>query len=174
MNDDSQLGRTSLWSVPERWSAAYLWLFASQALIWLGLLILDATTSSEPVNIVKQAVDVGIAWAPLLVVSAGVSMLIVEVPMVFADKYLNYRYKLGRQEGHLEGREEGLEEGIAVGREAGREEGREEGIQEGIEQGTSRERARWERYVHELEEARMAGKPEPERPSADVNGWSSK
>ena len=33
--------------------------------------------------------------------SAGVSMLIVEVPMVFADKYLNYRYKLGREEGAL-------------------------------------------------------------------------
>ena len=107
MKDDSQLGRTSLWSVPERWSAAYLWLFASQSLIWLVLLILNATTTSESVNIVKQAVDVGIAWAPLLVVSAGVSMLIVEVPMVFADKYLNYRYKLGRQEGRLEGREEG-------------------------------------------------------------------
>ena len=27
--------------------------------------------------------------------------------MVFADKYLNYRYKLGRQEGRLEGHEEG-------------------------------------------------------------------
>ena len=134
MKDDSHLGRTSLWSVPERWSAAYLWLFASQSLIWLVLLILDATTSAESVNIVSPAVDVGIAWAPLLVVSAGVSMLIVEVPMVFADKYLNYRYKLGREEG------------------------------------TRRERARWERYLDELEEARETGKPEPERPRADDNG----
>ena len=53
--------------------------------------------------------------------------------MVFADVYLNYRYKLGRQDG--------------------------------IEEGTRRERARWEQYVHELEEARMTGKPEPERPA---------
>ena len=142
MKDDSHLGRTSLWSVPERWSAAYLWLFASQALIWLVLLILNATTTAESVNIMSQAVDVGIAWAPLLVVSAGVSMLIVEVPMVFADKYLNYRYKLGRQEG--------------------------------IEEGTRRERARWERYVHELEEARMTGKPDPERPKAHDNGSANR
>ena len=146
MKDDSHLGRTSLWSVPERWSAAYLWLFASQALIWLVLLILNATTTAESVNIVSQAVDVGIAWAPLLVVSAGVSMLIVEVPMVFADKYLNYRYKLGRQEGR----------------------------EEGIELGTRRERARWEQYVHELEEARMTGKPEPERPRAQNNGSANR
>ena len=58
--------------------------------------------------------------------------------MVFADVYLNYRYKLGRQEG------------------------REEGIR--------RERARWERYIDELEEARMTGKPDPERPKAHDNG----
>ena len=58
--------------------------------------------------------------------------------MVFADVYLNYGYKLGRQEG------------------------REEGIR--------RERARWERYIDELEEARMTGKPEPERPKAHDNG----
>ena len=77
--------------------------------------------------------------------------------MIFADKYLNYRYKLGRQEGHLEGREEGLEVGL--------EQGREQGIQEGIEQGTRRERARWEQYLDELEDARMTGKPEPERPA---------
>ena len=57
--------------------------------------------------------------------------------MVFADVYLNYRYKLGRQEG----REEGIEEGIRC------------------------ERARWERYLDELHEARMTGKPEPERPA---------
>ena len=57
--------------------------------------------------------------------------------MVFADVYLNYRYKLGRQEGHEEGRAEGI----------------------------SWERARWERYIDELEEARMTGKPEPERPA---------
>ncbi len=146
MKDDSHLGRTSLWSVPERWSAAYLWLFASQSLIWLVLLILNATTTAESVNIVSQAVDVGIAWAPLLVVSAGVSMLIVEVPMVFADKYLNYRYKLGRHEGREEGREEGI----------------------------SWERARWERYVHELEEARMTGKPDPERPRDHNNGSANR
>ncbi len=154
MNDDSHLGRTSLWSVPERWSAAYLWLFASQSLIWLVLLILNATTTAESVNIVSQAVDVGIAWAPLLVVSAGVSMLIVEVPMVFADKYLNYRYKLGREEGLERGREQGLEEGIELG--------------------SRRERARWERYVHELEEARMTGKPDPERPRAHNNGSANR
>ena len=138
MKDESHLGRTSLWSVPERWSAAYLWLFASQSLIWLVLLILNATTTAESVNIVKQAVDVGIAWAPLLVVSAGVSMLIVEVPMVFADKYLNYRYKLGREEG------------------------------------ISWERARWERYIDELEEARLTGKPDPERPKANDNGSANR
>ena len=166
MKDDSHLGRTSLWSVPERWSAAYLWLFASQSLIWLVLLILNATTSAESVNIVSQAVDVGIAWAPLLVVSAGVSMLIVEVPMVFADKYLNYRYKLGRQEGRLEGHEEGHEQGL--------EKGREQGLEEGIELGSRRERARWERYVHELEEARMTGKPDPERPKAHENGSANR
>ena len=53
--------------------------------------------------------------------------------MVFADVYLNYGYKLGRQEG--------------------------------IEEGARRERARWERYLDELQEARMTGKPEPERPA---------
>ena len=68
--------------------------------------------------------------------------------MVFADVYLNYRYKLGREEGRLEGHEEGREEGI------------------------SWERARWERYIDELEEARMTGKPEPERPRAHDN-WSA-
>ena len=62
--------------------------------------------------------------------------------MVFADVYLNYRYKLGRQEG------------------------REEGIR--------RERARWERYIDELEEARMTGKPEPERPRAHNNGSANR
>ena len=103
MNDESNLARTSLWSVPERWSAAYLWLFTSQALVWLGLLIFDESNSAQPVNIVGTAVNVGIAWAPLLVVSAGVSMLIVEVPMVFADKYLNYRYKLGLAKGLEQG-----------------------------------------------------------------------
>ena len=54
--------------------------------------------------------------------------------MVFADVYLNYRYKLGREEGRLEGHEQGLEKG------------REQGLEEGIELGTRRERARWERY----------------------------
>ena len=44
--------------------------------------------------------------------------------------------------------------------------GREQGLEEVIELGSRRERARWERYVHELEEARMTGKPEPERPRA--------
>ncbi len=78
--------------------------------------------------------------------------------MVFADVYLNYRYKLGRQEG----REEGLERG------------REQGLEEGIELGSRRERARWERYVHELEEARMTGKPEPERPRAHNNGSANR
>ena len=62
--------------------------------------------------------------------------------MVFADVYLNYRYKLGRQEG------------------------REEGIR--------RERARWERYIDELEEARMTGKPDPERPKAHDNGSANR
>ena len=66
--------------------------------------------------------------------------------MVFADKYLNYRYKLGRREGRQEGREEGIELGIR------------------------QERARWEQYIDELEEARMTGKPEPERPRAHNNG----
>ena len=174
MHDDSHLGRTSLWSVPDRWSVAYLWIFASQTLIWLALLILRETTSEQPVNIVAQAVNVGIAWAPLMVVSAGVSMLIVEVPMVFADKYLNYRYRLGRQKGREEGREAGheagLEEGIAVGREEGREEGREAGREEGIEVGAGRERARWEQYADAVDEARRTGKPEPERPRASHNG----
>ena len=73
--------------------------------------------------------------------------------MVFADVYLNYRYKLGRQEGREEGHEQGLEKG------------REQGLEEGIELGTRRERARWERYLDELQEARMTGKPEPERPA---------
>ena len=82
--------------------------------------------------------------------------------MVFADKYLNYRYKLGRQEGRLEGREEGHEQGL--------EQGREQGLEEGIELGSRRERARWERYIYELEEARMTGNPEPERPKAHDNG----
>ena len=77
--------------------------------------------------------------------------------MVFADVYLNYRYKLGRHEG----REEGLEKG----REQGLEKGREQGLEEGIAVGARRERARWEQYVHELEEARMTGKPAPERPA---------
>ena len=81
--------------------------------------------------------------------------------MVFADVYLNYRYKLGRQEGHLEGREAGREEGLEQGREQGLEVGREEGI----EVGARRERARWEQYLDELEDARMTGKPEPERPA---------
>ena len=81
--------------------------------------------------------------------------------MVFADVYLNYRYKLGRQEGLLEGRAEGHEQGLDKGREQGLEEGREEGI----ELGSRRERARWERYLDELQEARMTGKPEPERPA---------
>ncbi len=74
--------------------------------------------------------------------------------MVFADKYLNYRYKLGRHEGRQEGREEGHEQGLEQGRE------------EGIAEGTRRERALWERYLDELQEARMTGKPEPERPSS--------
>ena len=77
--------------------------------------------------------------------------------MVFADVYLNYRYMLGREEGRLEGHEQGLEKG------------REQGLEEGIELGTRRERARWERYLDELQEARMTGKPEPERPAPHPN-----
>ena len=69
--------------------------------------------------------------------------------MVFADVYLNYRYKLGHQEGRQEGREQGREEGI--------------------EEGIRRERAQWERYLDELQEARESGKPEPERPRAHDN-----
>ena len=154
MNDESNLARTSLWSVPERWSAAYLWLFAVQALFWLGLLIFNESNAAQPVNIVGIAVNVGIAWAPLMVVSAGVSMLIVEVPMVFADKYLNYRYKLG------------LSKGIELGREEGRVEGREEGR----EVGALAEREVWERYLDEVDEARRTGMPEPQRPTANRNG----
>ena len=73
--------------------------------------------------------------------------------MVFADVYLNYRYKLGREEGRLEGHEEGHEQGL------------EQGLEEGIAVGARRERARWERYLDELQEARITGKPEPERPA---------
>ena len=142
MNDESNLARTSLWSVPERWSAAYLWLFAVQALIWLGLLIFNESNAAQPVNIVGIAVNVGIAWAPLMVVSAGVSMLIVEVPMVFADKYLNYRYKLGL----VKGREEGRKAGVLAEREV------------------------WERYLDDVDEARRTGMPEPQRPTANRNG----
>ena len=86
--------------------------------------------------------------------------------MFFAGRYLNYRYRLGRQKGREEERDEGFKEGIAVGREEGREAGREEGI----EVGASRERARWEQYADAVDEARRTGKPEPERPRASHNG----
>ena len=74
--------------------------------------------------------------------------------MVFADKYLNYRYKLGRDEG----REEGCEEGHREGREKGREEG------------ALAEHARWMQYLRDVEVARKTGTPEPAPPSAEVNG----
>ena len=76
-------------------------------------------------------------------------MLIVEVPMVFADKYLNYRYKLGYQVG--------FEEGVELGREEGREEG------------ALAVRKVWERYLDDVDEARRTGKPEPPRPNANCN-----
>ena len=74
--------------------------------------------------------------------------------MVFADKYLNYRYKLG------------LSKGIELGREEGRVEGREEGR----EVGALAEREVWERYLDEVDEARRTGMPEPQRPTANRNG----
>ena len=62
--------------------------------------------------------------------------------MVFADKYLNYRYKLGRDEGREEGREEGA---LA-------------------------QHARWMQYLRDVEVARKTGAPEPAPPSIEVNG----
>ena len=66
--------------------------------------------------------------------------------MVFADKYLNYRYKLG------------LSKGIELGREEGRE------------VGALAEREVWERYLDDVDEARRTGRPEPHRPTANRNG----
>ena len=65
--------------------------------------------------------------------------------MVFADKYLNYRYKLGYQVGFEEGVELGREEGALAVREV------------------------WERYLDEVSEARRTGKPAPPRPNANCN-----
>ena len=70
--------------------------------------------------------------------------------MVFADKYLNYRYKLGL----VKGREEGREEGRAAGRK----------------EGALAEREVWERYLDDVDEARRTGRPEPQRPTANRNG----
>ena len=77
--------------------------------------------------------------------------------MVFADKYLNYRYKLGFRDGHEQGFQEGLEE---VRRERAREEGR----QEGIQLGKMQERARWEVYRRAVEEAHSLGIQPPKAP----------
>ena len=86
--------------------------------------------------------------------------------MVFADKYLNYRYKLGLSKGIELGREEGREEG----RVEGREEGREEGFEKGREEGALAEREVWERYLDDVDEARRTGRPEPQRPTSNRNG----
>ena len=84
--------------------------------------------------------------------------------MIFADKYLNYRYKLGYKDGLEEGRREGLEEAM-------RERAREQGRREGIQLGRHQERARWEVYRQAVNVAHRKGQPPPEAPP-DEEIWN--
>lgn len=49
------------------------------------------------------------ASVSVILVAATASTIIVEGALIFAEKYLNYRYRKGREEGHAQGQQEGAE-----------------------------------------------------------------
>lgn len=85
-----------------------------------------------------------------MVTSAGMSMIIVECIVIYAEKFLKKRY----DEGVQRGLEQGLEKGIERGRSVGLQEAN----------------ARWEDWYRRRVEAEAKGEEPPPPPNAPQRG----
>ena len=96
----------------------FMFLFVLQALVWLGLVTWYQVGFLPADNALGASIAIARGMAPLIVVAAADTVVIVEGYEMLAEKYLRRRYEAGRKEG----REEGRAEGRVEGREEGREE----------------------------------------------------
>ncbi len=77
----------------------FLFLFAVQCLVWLGLLAWYEIAFQTADNTLGTAIAIGKGMAPLIIVVAAETVVIVEGYEMFAEKYLRRRYEEGRNEG---------------------------------------------------------------------------
>ena len=97
-------------------------------------------------------VRMGSSFAPLVVVSVTVMILVVEGGTMVADTFRRQLQERAREQGRAEGREQGREEGRIQGRE------------EGHEQGRDAERTRWKGWLARRRAAELENRPFDEPP----------
>ena len=80
----------------------FMFLFVVQALVWLGLLVWYEIAFRPGDNALGTAIAVAKGMAPLIVVVAADTVVMVEGYEMLAEKYLRRRYEAGRKEGRDE------------------------------------------------------------------------
>ena len=118
-------------NVPPNLQGWYLVVFTPLVLVWGVALAIEESGRTD--GWVATALAVGQGLEAVVVVTAGLTITLVEGVAMLAEKYLERRYKQGRHEGRAEGRTEGRAEGRTEGRAEGRTEGRTEGRAEALE-----------------------------------------
>ncbi len=116
-------------------------MFVLQVLTWTSLLSWRTACCSEQDNIFDIVLAVGTGTAAIMVTSAGMSMILVECIVIYAEKFLKKRYAAGVERGL----EQGLERGKTVG------------IKE--------TNARWEEWNRHRMEAEAKGEEPPPPPN---------
>ena len=129
-----------IWSVPSSWHGWHLGVFALFTVFSAGYVGWEEFDNPANEGFYETFLAVGHKASPFVILSAGFSIITVEVMAMIADRLFRRRYL---KEGFQQGREEGRTEGRTEGRMEGRTEGREEERQRWLE---------WDRRRREAEE----------------------
>ena len=97
--------------IPEEWIPLHLALFIVFAMIGTWLRVVHQLPLHLPGDVVGFSNSLMDATVSVIVLAAALSTIIVETGMIFAERYLNYRFKKGLEEGEVKGVERGFERG---------------------------------------------------------------
>ena len=101
--------------IPEEWIPLHLTLFIVFAMIGMWLRVVHQLPLHLPGDVVGFSNSLMDATVSVIVIAAALSTIIVETGMIFAERYLNYRFRKGLEEGEVKGVERGRQEGLETG-----------------------------------------------------------
>ena len=93
--------------VREGW---HLTAFTAQFMFWLAIITWQEVSLRTTDGALETATGIGRSMGPAVVLSAAVTVIVVEGTYMLAERYLRRRFQEGKEEGLEEGREEGQRE----------------------------------------------------------------